>query len=407
MSFLSFLRSNLGWLFVGVLLTFTSSFGQTYFISIFAGEIRADYGLSHGQWGGIYSLGTFASAVMMIWAGALTDIFRVRVLAVYVLSILAVACLFLAFLPAVWMLPFAIFLLRFAGQGMTSHIATVAMARWFVAARGRALSIASLGFAMGEAFLPLIFVALLTVTAWQNLWIASALFILVIIPVLWRLLKAERTPKSVSEETQATGMSGLYWTRNMMMKHWLFWALFPAILGPSAFGTAFFFQQVHLAEIKGWTHVELVALFPVYTLAATGSALATGWALDRFGTWRLMPVFQLPFAAGFALFAVVSGLPGAMVAIALLGVSSGANATLPSAFWADYYGTRHLGSIKAMATAVMVLGSAVGPGISGYMIDGGIGFEAQMAGFAVFFIAASALLTPFVLRATRLLAVAP
>ena len=107
MSFLSFLRSNLGWLFVGVLLTFTSSFGQTYFISIFAGEIRADYGLSHGQWGGIYSLGTFASAVMMIWAGALTDIFRVRVLAVYVLSILAVACLFLAFLPAVWMLPFA------------------------------------------------------------------------------------------------------------------------------------------------------------------------------------------------------------------------------------------------------------------------------------------------------------
>lgn len=404
MSFLSFLRQNFTWLLAGALLTFTSSFGQTYFISIFAGEIRAEYGLSHGQWGGIYSLGTFASAIVMIWAGALTDTFRVRTLAIYVLFILAVACLFLAFLPAVWMLPLAIFLLRFAGQGMTSHIATVAMARWFVAARGRALSIASLGFALGEALMPLLFVALLAITAWQNLWIASALFVVCVIPLLTWLLKSERTPTSVSEETQAVGMSGLYWTRNMMLKHWLFWALFPAILGPSAFGTAFFFQQVHLAEIKGWSHVEVVALFPIYTIAATVSALATGWALDRFGTWRLMPVFQLPFALGFILFAMSESLGAAVIAIAFLGISSGANATLPSAFWADYYGTKHLGSIKAMATAVMVLGSAVGPGITGYMIDAGIGFESQMAGFAVYFVLASALLTPFVLRATKLLA---
>ena len=71
---LAFLSRNAPWLAAGGLLTFLSSFGQTFFISIFAGEIRADFGLSHGEWGGIYSLGTAASAAMMIWTGALTDL---------------------------------------------------------------------------------------------------------------------------------------------------------------------------------------------------------------------------------------------------------------------------------------------------------------------------------------------
>ena len=58
-------------------------------------------------------------------------------------------------------LPVVIFALRLCGQGMTSHIAVVAMARWFDAERGRALSIAALGFSVGEAVLPIVFVVLL------------------------------------------------------------------------------------------------------------------------------------------------------------------------------------------------------------------------------------------------------
>ena len=63
MPILAFLRDNAPWLTAGVLLTFLSSFGQTFFISIFAGHIREAFDLSHGQWGGIYTLGTTASAL--------------------------------------------------------------------------------------------------------------------------------------------------------------------------------------------------------------------------------------------------------------------------------------------------------------------------------------------------------
>jgi len=399
----AFLRANAAFLLTGALLTLTSSFGQTFFISVFAGQIMESFSLTDGEWGLIYSAGTTASAVVMIWSGVLTDRFRVRTLGALVLVGLAAACLFMAFNPFAALLPLSIFLLRFTGQGMTSHIAVVAMARWFVASRGKALAIASGGFALGEALLPMIFVWAMTLTDWRNLWIVAALFILSMVPLMQRLLRQERTPQSLAEGDVATGMGGRHWTRGQMLRHPLFWFVLPSVLGPSPFITAMFFQQVHLAEVKGWSHVSLVALFPLYTIIATLFMLVTGWALDRFGTARLMPFYQLPLALGFLVMSQAGGLWAAALGFGLLAISVGANGTLPSAFWAEFYGTRHLGGIKSIATAAMVLGSAIGPAISGLLIDRGISFPDQMGAISLWFVMASGLLWFGVSTAARTL----
>lgn len=399
MPILAFLRDNAPWLTAGVLLTFLSSFGQTYFISIFAGEIRDTFGLSHGQWGGIYMLGTTASALVMVWAGGLTDLFRVRRLAPLVLVLMVGACLFMAVNPVWWLLPLVIFALRFTGQGMLSHLAVVAMARWFVAARGKALSIATLGFALGEAFLPLIFVSLLTVYDWRLLWVAAALVAGLGIPLLLVLLRRERTPQSWAGSSQLLGMDARHWTRKETLRHYLFWFMVPALLGPSAFNTAFFFHQVHIAEVKGVSHVALVAMFPVYTAVGIGAMILSGWALDRLGTARLLPFMQLPMVAAFLLFALSDGPGLLLLGFVFLALTTGANSTLPNAFWAEFYGTAHLGSIKAMAAAVMVLGSAIGPGLTGLGIDLGLGIETQFVLIAGYFVFASVMMTVGVLRA--------
>ena len=239
MGTLAFLRSNLRWLTAGMLLTFLSSFGQTFFISIFAGEIRETFEISHGQWGGIYALGTTASAALMVWAGGLTDRFRVRALGAVILAMLMVACLFMALNPVWWLLPLVVFGLRFTGQGMTSHIAVVAMSRWFIATRGKALSVATLGFALGEALLPLIFVSLLVSWDWRALWGIAALIAVAGIPVLTLLLREERTPQSMAQSDQALGMRARHWSRGQTLRHPLFWFMVPALLGPGAFNTAF------------------------------------------------------------------------------------------------------------------------------------------------------------------------
>ena len=403
MSTLSFLRDNARWLSAGALLTFLSSFGQTFFISIFAGEIREGFQLSHGQWGGIYTLGTTVSAIVMVWAGGLTDQFRVRSLGAVILGMLMLACLAMALNPVWWLLPVVIFALRFTGQGMTSHIAVVAMSRWFIATRGRALSIATLGFAIGEALMPLIFVTLMLTMDWRILWVIAGTIAVAGVPILLMLLREERTPQSLAQSDQAVGMQARYWTRNEALGHWLFWFMVPALLGPSAFNTAFFFHQVHFAEVKSVTHIELVAFFPFYTGISIFAMVASGWALDKFGTARLIPFMQIPMVVAFLVFAYAETSLGLWIGFLFLGLNTGVNTTLPAAFWAEFYGTRFIGSIKAMAAAVMVLGSAIGPGVTGVGIDFGIGIETQYIAVAAYFVFTTVVMAIGIAKARPLL----
>lgn len=388
----TFLKDNARWLGAGAVLTFLSSFGQTFFISLFAGEIREAYGLTDGGWGNIYAAGTLASAIVMVWAGSLTDRFRTRQIGIAILVGLALACVMMAVNPYVSLLVVAVFLLRFFGQGMASHAAVVAMSRWFDATRGRALAVCTLGFTFAEAVFPILFVALLAFVDWRLLWIVAALVSLAGIPLLVRLLKTERHPKQASQDMSAAGMGGRHWSRRDMLTHPLFWLMVPAILGPSAFNTAFFFHQVHYAELTGWTHLALVALFPVYTVFAVFWMLASGRALDAFGTARLLPIYQLPMLVAFLLFSLGGGAVSLVFGLFCLAITSGANSTLPNAFWAEFYGTEHLGAIKATAAAVMVLGSAIGPLITGQLIDAGVALTAQYVFVALFFLATSAAL---------------
>jgi len=167
--YLRFIAENTPFLAAGALLSFLSSFGQTFFISIFGGEIRAEFGLSNGDWGMIYMIGTGVSAAVMVFAGSLADIFRVRTLGIAVVATLAAACLAMAFNTSTLGLVFVIFALRLMGQGMSTHMSAVAMSRWFLATRGRALAVAGLGFMFAEATLPLIMVWLKSFIAWRDL----------------------------------------------------------------------------------------------------------------------------------------------------------------------------------------------------------------------------------------------
>jgi MFS family permease len=398
MAYLRFLKANWLFLLAGFLLTFTSSYGQTYFISLFAGHIKGAFSLSDGQWGGIYTVGTTMSAITMVWAGVLTDRFRVRVLALGVMVTLALACLAMAAVPNWIALIFVIYALRLTGQGMMSQLGSVAMVRWFEATRGKALSLASMGFAAGQAILPVIFVALFASIHWRSLWVLAAALVLLTIPVILMLLRQERTPQSMADEAQIAGMDGHHWSRAAMLRSGLFLLMIPMVVGPSAWGTALFFQQVHLVEVKGWELVGFVALMPIYTLAAVVSTFVSGWAIDRFGVSRVVPVQMLPFALSFAVLAFAQTLWMAGVGLIIFGVGQGLQSTAPAAFWAEYFGTRHLGAIKAVAAALMVFGSAIGPGVTGALIDLGISFPQQMLPIAVYYLIAAGLATYGILR---------
>ena len=162
-----------------------------------------------------------------------------------------------------------------------------------------------------------------------------------------------------------------------------------------------FFQQVHIAEIKGWPLVEYLALVPIMTVVSVGATLVTGALIDRFGSGRLLQLFPLSWVAGFLILGGANSLSLALIAFIVFGVATGMQASLITAFWAEYFGTRFIGSIKATSASIMVLGSAIGPGVSGGLIDLGYDFTEQMFAISGYFLLAMILVWFSVERAKQ------
>ena len=388
----TFLFENAPWLGAGALLMFLSSFGQTFFISVFAGHFQDTFGLSHGEWGSLYAIGTTASAIAMVWAGVLADRVNTRRLGSLCLIGLGLACLLTAINAYAALVPVVIFFLRFSGQGMASHIALVSVSRWFVATRGKALAVASLGYSLGEILLPVSFVFLMGFFDWRLLWGFAGVVVLLATFVLRSLLQTERVPAGSDVQDVQVGMQGKHWNRPEVIRHPLFWFVLPAIIGLPAFGTAFLFHQVHFAELKQISHLSFVAMLPIYSTTAIGAMVVSGMALDRFGTPALFPYYLLPSAVAFSIAGLSQGLAGLIMLLVCFGLTTGSSGTLTSALWAEVYGTKHIGAIKALIAGLMVFGSAVGPALTGSLIDAGIGLEVQYTAISGYMIFASVLL---------------
>ncbi|MTI43540.1 sugar phosphate permease [Roseibium hamelinense] len=392
MPFFAFLQANARWLGAGYLLALFSGFGQTFFISLFAGDLRAEFDLSHGDFGLIYMAATLLSALCLSSVGRTVDVFPIQRVAAVVMLALAAFCVSMATVNSVVMLFVTIFGLRLCGQGMMTHTSMTAMGRWFSAQRGRAVSIAILGFPTAEALFPISFVALSNAIGWRGAWgFAAAILVALSMPVILTLLRADRQPKSL--ESDGTNVIGRQWTRAEVLRDPVFWAACLGVLAPPFIGTAILFHQVYLVELRGWPLELFASAFVVMAVVSVATSLVLGGLIDRYTAVRLMPGLLVPMAAACFVLAYFTSQAAPFIFMALFGMSSGITATLIGALWPEIYGVRHIGAIRAVAFALMVFASAAGPGLVGWLIDLGIDYDFQLAGMGLYCILMSVVLT--------------
>ena len=380
---ISFFSANFRWIAGGFLLTFFSSFGQTYFISLSASNIRNEYGLSHGDFGFIYMLATLASALTLPWLGKIVDIFSPARVTLIIIPLLALGCVGMVFSTHIYGLVVTLFCLRLFGQGMMTQNALTATGRWFAANRGRAVSLVTLGHNTGEALLPIIFVALSVMVGWRNVWLMGAIFLIVFaLPLIIILIKKEREP--VSELHHENSQPAPDWTRQEVLRDPFFWLLLTGVLAPPFIGTTIFFHQVYLVELRGWS-LEVFALsFVLMSVSVIIFVLIAGMLVDRFSALRILPIFLLPLSFACICLGLLEAQWSAFLFMILLGISYGFSSTLFGAVWPEAYGTKHLGSIRAVVVAIMVCATAIGPGLTGFLIDKGVHYPDQITAMGVY-----------------------
>ena len=388
MNYFRFIQKYKRFLAFGMLVALFSSFGQTYFIGLFSAEIRAAFALSHGDFGLIYSAGSLAAGVFLIWLGRYVDRLDLR-LWIALLCVAAVAaCIVMGLAPSVIILAVALFLLRLTCQSLLSHTYMTSMARYFDSGRGKAISIAMLGHPIGEAIFPLITVTLLAFLGWRDVWlIYAAIGAVLFLPIVLWLLRGhgERHRDYLARlaaPAAATREAGRQWTQGEVLRDVRFYLIQLAMMVPAFAFTGLFIHQAHMAEAKGWSLAWLATCFSAYAATSIVSSLTMGPLIDRIGATRIAPWALLPVVISMLVLALFSHPAATMVFMAGLGLCMGMVFTSFTAIWAELYGVRHLGAIRSLVMAIMVLVSAIAPAIMGWLFDAGVTVETLALLFA-------------------------
>ncbi|MEO1248305.1 MAG: MFS transporter [Pseudomonadota bacterium] len=392
------LRPHARFLVFGFLLSFWSGFGQTYFIALFGGAIREQFSLSSGEFGSIYSLGTLGGAAALVYLGRLIDRVDLRLYAVLVSFALAVGCTILWQANSIPMLIVAMFALRLAGQGLMTHTALTAMGRYFDEARGRAVSVATVGHPVGEALWPRIAVISIAYFGWQTSWAIYALATAVLLPplVLWLLrghgdrhdaylARAELVKETRSLQSQrASGRPGLVLESRT-------WRLLPSLVALPFIITGLFIHQNEVIAQKDWSLALIANAFIAYSLAAMIAMLIAGPLIDRVSAVRACRLGLVPMMLGVGALVGLTGPIGAFAYLFLAGLSAGMMSTIFGTIWAELYGTSRLGAVRALSHAAMVFFSALGPICMGFALDAGISVDSIALACVVYMLMATVL----------------
>ncbi len=367
-----FIKSNIKYLFFGFLMTFCSSFGQTFFLGIFNPFIREDLNLSHSEFGSIYSFATLVSSFTIIWLGKKIDDFQLRNFAVFVCLSLFFAAVFMSQLLGYIHLIFAIFFLRLFGQGLMNHTSSTSMAKIFNKNRGKALAISWLGLSFGEGVLPALTIYLLNILFWKKIWlIISGFMILIVLPLIIYLLKNYKD-NTVNEDEQKFNLKIKHWTRKEVLKDIKFYFLLPAVLCPAFLITGIFINQIYLFENADWSLNFLALGFTAYAITTVLSLQISGYLIDKFSAVKILPFYLIPMILGFIITILFKSTLSPILFFIFIAITNGIANVLMTATWSEIYGTKNLGAIRSITISLMVFSTALSPILFGFLIDFGL-----------------------------------
>ena len=372
----------------GFIFTFFSSFGQSFFIGIFNPSIRDTLSITHGQFGTIYASATLCSSFLLIWIGKKIDDVNIFKFSLFVIILLSFSCFFFSKISSVILLFIGILLMRFSGQGMMTHTGSTIISRYFTKSRGKALSAGWFGLSTAEFILPVSMVYLLTFVNWKDIWVSISILVLIFLPIfsflLVKNLKLDSREKTGSNETNDLNIK--QWKRIEVLKDYRFYVICMNMLAMPWIATGFFVYQSFITESKEWGSYIIAQSFMSYSIFSIITLIVSGFLIDKFTSRKLLIYMNIPLLISTLVIIYLNEPLAAFLFLGLVGISNGWANVLGSSTWAEMYGVKYIGSIKALTTALMVFGTAFGTALFGILIDLGFSIEeiAVVSGIYIF-----------------------
>ena len=356
----------------GFIFTFFSSFGQSFFLGLFNAPIRDELSISHGQFGSIYAISTICSSLLLVWVGKKIDEYKLFHYSLFVISLLFVSSLIFSFINNIIILALGIFLMRFSGQGLMSHTSSTAISRYFEKKRGRALSISWLGLSTAEFILPVLVIYFLTFISWRIVWLGISIMIILILPFLVNItIKNINFNTREENSTTETKNKIKSWKRIEVLKDYRFYIISLNMLAMPWIFTGIAVYQSFITDSKLWDIYTIPKAFMIYSIISIITLFSSGFLVDRFTSRKLIPIMNIPLLLAMGVLFFAQDVFYAYVFLGLIGVSNGFTNVLGTSTWAEIYGVKYIGSIKALTTALMVFSTAFGTALFGLLIDKG------------------------------------
>ena len=371
----------------GFIFTFFSSFGQSFFLGLFNSSIRDALSITHGQFGSIYASATLLSSIILVWIGKKIDDVNILKFASYVIIFLSASCFIFSKISSVIFLFIGIFLMRLAGQGLSSHTATTTISRFFEKNRGRALSTAWLGLSLAEFIMPVLIVFLLTFIEWRDIWVSISIIVIIILPaVTYVLVKEVKLDTREDSKIEEGNRVIKQWKRIEVLKDYRFYIICMTMLAMPWIATGSFVYQSFITSSKEWGPYVIAQSFMAYSILSVITLFISGFLIDKFSSRKLLIYMNIPLFFSTAVLYYFSAPLSSFVFFGLLGVTNGLANVLGSSTWAEIYGVKFIGSIKALTTALMVFATAFGTALFGFLIDNGFTIEqiAMVSGTYIF-----------------------
>lgn len=383
-----------GWYIVavGFLANVASAFTLASTLGVFLKPLTGDLGVSRGVFSLLRSGEGLIAAGMAPVIGSLVDRHGARWLMVLGAVVMGTGFLLLSRVEAFWQFLLVRWGLVTVGEAFMGYmVINVAISRWFVRRRGRAVALSSMGIGFAKVGMPLFAASLLVWLGWRKTWAVFGLIALALV-VGPALLVVRRSPEDMGlcpdGGSSSTGPSRplamqergspsehrsmadeAIWSRGEAMRTPAFWLLV-TVFGVSSVGVTGLNLHV-FAYVTDIGHSEVVAatIMSVIALMQMASPLLWGLLAERIDARRAILIKFLIQAAGLSLAITASDIALLYAGFFLYGIALGGGMVLSEILWAHYFGRLSLGRVRGMGLLLTHVFAAAGPPFFGFLFD--------------------------------------